>query len=509
MQSPREHEATSVPLLDPAHELPAHASPASTGNPPEEKPKSGWLRTLVILLILAAVVAFVVYRIRSNKSADQQQAQKSAAMADRPVPVTVDTVQARSIPIYLTALGTVTAYNTVTLKSRVDGQITAINFREGQQVKTGQLLIQIDPRPYQAALAQAQGNLARDQANAALAKSQANRYTALYNAGVVSRESEQTQQSTAGQSAGTIEGDNAAIQAAKVNLGYTRITAPISGTVGLRQVDIGNLVSASSSTSLLVITQLQPISIIFTLPEDQLPQVLEGMKSSRRMVVEAWDRADTEKIATGTLLTVDNQIDTTTGTAKLKAVFSNDDGALFPNQFVNIRLVLETRQNALVIPAAALQNGAVGNFVYLLDMQNPIQPKAPAPDASAKPAADAASAPPRQTQPSYLVHTRTVKVDLTQGTNVVLDAGVSPGETIVIDGQEKLRDGSKVYPHKNDAAPARQRNVAKPLGSSPNGSPGVPTAPNAAPPSGMSQMPQGRKPKTDSGAPRPAGAPQP
>ncbi|WP_245536424.1 MdtA/MuxA family multidrug efflux RND transporter periplasmic adaptor subunit [Terriglobus saanensis] len=512
MQSPSESEAqtglNAVPLLDPAHELPAHASPSSDGmpgnNPPaEHKAGGGWIRMVIVSLVILGAIAFVVWRIRSNKTAEQQQAAKSAAQADRPVPVTIDTVGLRSIPIYLTALGTVTAYNTVTLKSRVDGQITGIHFVEGQQVKQGQLLIQIDPAPYQAALAQAQGNLSRDQANAALAKSQANRYTALYNAGVVSRESEQTQQSTAGQSVGTIEGDQAAIQAAKVNLSYTRITAPISGIVGLRQVDLGNMVSASSSTGLLVITQVQPISVIFTVPEDQLPQVFDGMKGGHRLVVEAWDRSNTEKIATGTLLTVDNQIDTTTGTAKLKAVFANDDNALFPNQFVNTRLILETRNNAIVIPAAALQTGTTGNFVYVVDKQHPVQ-QTPTGTGKTAPAAAATPASQHQQQQAYPVQARPVKVDLTQGSQIILDSGLRPGEAVVIDGQEKLRDGSKVLPHENDTTGARSKSSAKPLGSNPNGSSKTP--PQKTHPNGAAQLPNSsthKKQQNGNGATQP------
>jgi len=513
MQSPSEAQTGSnaVPLLDPAHELPAHASPSSDGisgkNPPaEHKTGGGWIRMVVVSLVILGAIAFVVWRIRNNKTAEAQQAAKSAAQADRPVPVTVDTVGLRSIPIYLTALGTVTAYNTVTLKSRVDGQITGIHFVEGQQVKQGQLLIQIDPAPYQAALAQAQGNLSRDQANAALAKSQANRYTALYNAGVVSRESEQTQQSTAGQSIGTIQGDQAAIQAAKVNLSYTHITAPISGIVGLRQVDLGNMVSASSSTGLLVITQVQPISVIFTVPEDQLPQVFDGMKGGHRLIVEAWDRSNTEKIATGTLLTVDNQIDTTTGTAKLKAVFPNNDGALFPNQFVNTRLILETRNNAVVIPAAALQTGTTGNFVYVVDMQHPVEPKPAGADATSgksNPAASNGPAAQRPQQQAYPVQARPVKVDLTQGSQIVLDSGLRPGESVVIDGQEKLRDGSKVLPHQNDTTGARSKSSAKPLGSNPNGSSKTP--PQKTKPNGAAQLPNStlKKQPTGNGATQP------
>ncbi len=492
MSSPTTSEHHDLHASPEVHALPEHASPASTGLPddasqrpgPDTPKKSSWLRILILLLVILSAAAFVVYRIRTNKKEDQKQAQGAAAAANRAVPVAYDVVQQRAVPIYLQALGTVTAYNTVTLKSRVDGQIVRVNFREGQRVRQGDLLIEIDPRPYQAALAQAQGNLTRDQANAANATAQQQRYNQLYSAGVVSREQAQAQESTAGQATGTLEADRAAIQAARVNVAYTRITSPITGIVGLRQVDIGNVIQASSTTGLVVITQVEPISVIFTLPEDQLPAVFERMRGGHQLMAEAWDRNNTHKLATGALLTVDNQIDTTTGTAKLKAVFNNTDGALFPNQFVNIRLVLENRTNAITIPAAAVQTGASGSFVYVIDMQHPIaaQPSSGKPaaanGAAAPPVADSAGTPTgasgsstpstdtgttagtAQTtgkgsgrggaaggsRDSYPVRATPVVIDLTQGNLVVVRSGVKPGEHVVTDGEEKLKDGSKVQP---------------------------------------------------------------
>ncbi len=373
-----EHAASPSPET-PA--LPEHASPASTGLPndasqhPSAPRKAGGkrvgVRVLLLLLALCAI-AFVVYRILTNKpQAQGGPGGGRRGAAGQITPVSYDVATLRTIPISLTALGTVTAYNTVTLKSRVDGQITKVNFKEGQRVRQGQLLLEIDPRPYQAALSIAQGNLARDQANAALAQVQSQRYNQLYAAGVVSKESTQTQEATAGQSVGTLEADRAAIQQAQVNLNYTRITSPINGIVGLRQVDVGNIVTSASATGLVVITQVQPIAVIFTLPEDQLPQVFEHMRGGHKLMAEAWDRANTSRITTGSLLTIDNQIDTTTGTAKLKAVFDNADNELFPNQFVNIHLILENRANSLVIPAAAIQTGNSGSFVYIVDRSQP------------------------------------------------------------------------------------------------------------------------------------------
>jgi multidrug efflux system membrane fusion protein len=318
--------------------------------------------------------------------------------------------------------------------------------------------------------------LAKDQAAADYAKAEATRYSALYDAGVVSKDSQQVQQSSAGQSAGILEADRAAIQAAKVNVAYTRITSPINGVVGLRQVDAGNIVHAADTTGLLVVTQLQPIAVIFTLPEDQLPVVIQTMRGGRKLVAEAYDRSDATKLATGTLLTLDNEIDTTTGTVKAKAVFDNRDGALFPNQFVNIRLVLEERPNSLVMPASALQSGATGTFVYLLKPGNPPKPAADddggtTPDgaggsgagkaakrgAGGKPAGaaagDDAGGPPKK---PFYVDVQNVSVDLTEGSQIILKSGLKAGDQVIVDGQEKLKKYSKVDP-KDAAASAGGR----------------------------------------------------
>lgn len=508
-----EHTASS------SHEhasLPAHASPSSTGLPNDESqhppsataegPRKGsWLRIIVLVLLVGSAIAFVVYRIRTNHSqaaAAGGAGGRRGAGANALTPVSFDVVTKRTIPISLTALGTVTAYNTVTLRSRVDGQIVRVNFQEGQRVRQGQSLIEIDPAPYLATLAVAKGNLSRDQANAALAQVQSQRYNQLYAAGVVSKESTQTQEATAGQSVGTLAADRAAIQQAQVNVNYTHITSPINGVVGLRQVDVGNIVSAASTTGLVVLTQVQPIAVIFTLPEDQLPAVFQHMRSSKRLVAEAWDRANTTKLSTGALLTVDNQIDTTTGTAKLKAVFSNEDNALYPNQFVNIHLILENRANSLVIPAAAIQTGNNGSFVYVIDRsQGQSLPTSNAPaggstrgqagtvtpggslpaggpgggntGASITGGGSVGSGPgggPTTTggtqagggrrggpQMSYPVRVVQVAIDSTQGAEVILKSGLEAGQQVVTDGQEKLQDRSRVVPRpSNDLAAARQ-----------------------------------------------------
>jgi len=415
---------------------------------PEEPSGSGWRKWIVVLVIVGAVGA-AVWKIHSNSQEQQLTAAQMEAAEDVPTPVQVAAVQQKTMPIYLTELGTVTAYNTVTIKTRVDGQLMRVNVREGQAVKQGEMLVEIDPKPYEAALAQAQGQLVKDQASAENAKAEASRYTALLQAGVVSKESQQAQISTAGQAEGSLAADRATIEAAKVNLGYTNIVSPINGVVGLRQVDAGNIVHAADATGLIVVTQLQPISVIFTLPEDQLPEVLKLTRGGSKLAVEAYDRSEATHIASGTVLTVDNEIDTTTGTVKIKAVFDNHDGALFPNQFVNVRLILQEKRDAMVISAAALQTGSQGNFVYLLKQgQPPVDP------IEAKNNAGKMILPSERSKSNYYVEARPVKVELTEGTQVILSAGVKPGDQIVVDGQEKLKNGSSVVPRqapvKND-----------------------------------------------------------
>jgi membrane fusion protein, multidrug efflux system len=411
----------------------------SAREPSPEEPKGSPARKWIVLLIIVAVVGAAVWKIRRNSQQQDSLQLIMAAQAERPIPVQVAAVQQKTMPIFLTALGTVTAYNTVTIKSRVDGQLMQVPVSEGQAVRQGQTLAEIDPKPYQAALEQAQGQLVKDQANAVNARAEAERYQALLQAGVVSKESQQAQASTAGQAEGSIAADQAAIQAAKVNLGYTKIVSPINGVVGLRQVDPGNIVHANDASGLLVVTQLQPIAVIFTLPEDQLPEVLKRVRGGSRLSVEAFDRAAQTHLASGSLLTVDNQIDTTTGTVKAKAVFDNQDGALFPNQFVNVRLILQEKQNAIVIPAAALQTGTQGNFVYLLKEGQP-------PADQAEKNGDVPLPQLAENQTNYYVEAQPVNVALTEGAQVIISSGVKPGDQIVVDGQERLKNGSKVFP---------------------------------------------------------------
>ncbi len=467
--------AEERPASDPNHALPAPGQTSdnsSHSTPPPISRTGSWIRTILIVLVIAAAVAAAIWKIHANRAAQTEQAQRMAAAADRPIPVAFSPVQQRTMPIYLTALGTVTAYNTVTVHSRVDGQLVRVLFREGQSVHKGQVLAEIDPRPYQAALEQAQGQLVRDQANEKNAQAEAARYTALFNAGVVSKESQQAQISTAGQATGSIQADQAAIDAARVNLVYTRITSPIDGVVGIRQIDPGNIVHAADTNGLVIITQMEPISIIFTLPEDNIPRVLPMLRAGRRLVVEAYDRADTTHLGSGTVLTLDNQIDTTTGTDKVKAVFPNTDHALFPNQFVNVRLVLENRPNAIVIPSAAVQTGSQGNFVYVIHEGNPPAALEQAHaatrnagkgralssgDETGAPAGSSSGGQPgaHANQPPHYVLAQPIKLDTTEGTAVIVDEGLKPGDQVVVDGQEKLRNGSRVIPHaaKSNANP--------------------------------------------------------
>ncbi len=348
--------------------------------------------------------------------------QKSAKANTPPpaVPVGVATVKQRDFPVYLTGLGSVLAFNTVSLKTRIDGQITEVNFQEGQDVKIGQLLIQIDPKPYDVALATAQANLQRDEAQLNYAQVQFERQKALYNSGVIAKQDLDTQEASLGQYQGTIAADKAAIDSAKLNLFYTRITSPINGRIGLRMVDIGNYVQAASTTPMVIITQLHPIAIDFTLPEDQLQAVRQRMKDGT-LEVDVYSRDDQTKLSTGKLLTIDNQIDQTTGTAKLKAVFENPDNNLWPNQFVNVHLLLETKKGAITMPVAAVQRGPQGTYTYVVDSNNTVQ-------------------------------LRPIQLAMTQGNTAVIASGLQPGERVVTDGQEKLQAGSRVTPQ----APAGQ-----------------------------------------------------
>ena len=352
------------------------------------------------------------------------------ANAQPVIPVTVGTAQKQDLPIYLSGLGSVAAYFTVSVKSRVDGQLVQVNFKEGETVKQGALLAVIDPRPYQVALDQAQATLFKDQASLRDAQLNYERYKGLLqNSGAMSQQQVDTQKATVDQLEGAVRNDQAAVDSAKLNLVYCHITAPVSGRIGLRLVDPGNIVHASDTNPLLVITQLQPITAIFTLPEDQLPAVAQQMQRGS-LQVDAYSRDDQTKLASGKLLTIDNQVDQTTGTARLKAVFQNENSQLWPNQFVNIHLLLETRKGVTVIPAAAVQTGPQGSYVYVAKADKTVE-------------------------------VRPVNIAISEGNLSQIASGVSPGESVVTDGQDKLQAGSRVEPHSEAASPSGGAHNAK------------------------------------------------
>ncbi len=378
--------------------------------------RNPWIRIIVYLVIVGGG-SYLGWRIYTNhQQAVAASAQQARALMSRPVPVQVSPVVQRPMPIYLTALGTVMPYMSVTVKARVSGQLLPVRFTEGQEVRQGQTILEVDPKPYQAALDQAKGTLAHDEALLKDAQAQYGRYKALYAAGVVSKETMEADEATQGQYLGAIQSDKAAIENAQLQLNWCSIQSPISGRIGLRLVDPGNIITANT-TNLVVINQFKPIAVYFTLPENELPQVLQKLKSDKRMPVDAFDQADTQQIGTGQLLTADNAIDTTTGTAKLKAVFNNENESLFPNQFVNIHLVMENRPSALVVPSAAIQNGTQGSFVWTVKTDE-------------KGVTTAQMVP--------------VTVALAQGQVTILDSGVTPGAMVVVDGADRLRQGGQV-----------------------------------------------------------------
>jgi membrane fusion protein, multidrug efflux system len=403
--------------------------PHAPAGPPSKK------RWWVGLVILAALgLGFWYFHGRSTSEADSRgrfggfgKGQGKGGWEDVIAPVVVATAQKGDLPVYFVGLGSVTAFNTVTVHTRVDGQIVKVNFTEGQYVHQGDALIEIDPRPYQVMLEQAEGQLAKDQAQLHDVQVDFERYTLLFNEGVIPKQQVDTQQAQVGQYQGSIKADQASIDNAKLQLVYCNITAPISGRVGLRLVDIGNIVHATDTNGLLVITQVQPIAVIFTLPQDQLQQVLGKLYGTKSLSVEAYNRDDSTKIADGKLLTIDNQIDPTTGTYKLKAVFENDRNILFPNQFVNVHMLVDVKHNVVIVPSAAIQRGPQGSYVYVVSNANH-------------------------------VNIRPVTVAETTANNVGISAGLNPGESVVIDGADKLQDGSEVTIGTMPAAPGGNGN---------------------------------------------------
>jgi multidrug efflux system membrane fusion protein len=370
-----------------------------------------WLIALGVLVLLGAGA----YVLRAGSGNAQSKTSSSSGQAGRnpPVPVVVAAARRSDVAVYLSGLGSVTPLNTVTIHTRVDGELTKVLFQEGQYVKAGDLLAEIDPRPFQVQLTQVEGALARDEALLRNARVDLERYRVLVAQDSAPTQQLDTQVELVRQYEGVVETDRGQIDNVKLQLTYCRITAPLSGRLGLRLVDPGNIVHASDQNGLVVITQLQPIAVVFTIPEDSLPPVLAKLNTGVQLVVDAWDRDQRQKLASGTLLTIDNQIDPTTGTVRLKAIFPNTDGRLFPSQFVNAHLRLDVKRDATVVPTAAIQQSSQGTFVYVV-------------------------------KPDHSATVRPVKVGVTEGDNAAIDSGVLPAELVVVDGADRLREGSRV-----------------------------------------------------------------
>ena len=415
-------------------DLPEPGSGSASATAPS---KSRWWLWVLAIGVIALGGSYYYSAKNSSQAADPAataaagKGKGSSGAGGLVVPVVVATAQRGDLPVYFNGLGTVTAFNTVTVRSRVDGQLASVAFKEGQFVHEGDLLAQIDPRPFQVQLEQAQGQLAKDQAQRKDAEVNLERFKLLFKEGVIPQQQLDTQAALVGQFDGAITSDQSQIDNAKLQLTYSRITAPISGRIGLRLVDVGNIVHATDANGLLVITQLQPISVIFSLPQDQLPEVNAKLRSGVQLVVDAYDRDDTAKIASGKLVTIDNQIDPTTGTYKLKSIFANTDNALFPNQFVNTHLLVDIKHNLVIVPTAAIQRGPQGAYVY-----------AAGPDNTAK--------------------IKVVTIAQTTGDNVGLSAGLNSGDAVVIDGQDKLQDGTKINPSPAGGSNGAGRGSASP-----------------------------------------------
>ena len=338
-----------------------------------------------------------------------------------PMPVVTARATTGDMPITLIGLGTVTQLATVTVQSQISGQIMHIFFKEGQTVKAGDPLVQIDPRPYQVALEQAQGALARDKALLANARVDLDRYQTLFAQDSIAEQQLATQKSLVAQYQGAVLTDQGQIDAAKLNLTYAHIVSPIDGRVGLQQVNVGNYVTPAEPNGLVVVTQLKPISVVFTLPEDEIPPLLQQMHGGAALPVTAWDRSNTHQLASGTLQSIDSQIDTTTGTIRLKSLFANDDERLYPQQFVNVVLLLDTLHGATLIPQAGVQRGAPGTYVYVVNADQ-------------------------------TVSVRQVTVGPGDASNITITAGLKPGDTVVVDGADRLKDGAKVLVRQGGAA---------------------------------------------------------
>jgi multidrug efflux system membrane fusion protein len=414
---------------------------------PHKKKRHWWIWLVVIAVLIAG---YIYYQRRAANSA------ASNVPVARPVPIQTVAARKGDIGVYINALGTVTPVYTVTVTARVQGEILNVYYKEGQIVRKGDPLLDIDARPYQAALTQAEGQLAHDQAVLNKDKIDLDRYQLAYNRNAIAKQQLDDQQQTVFQDDGTVKNDQGAVANANVNLVYTHITSPIDGRVGLRLVDPGNMVQANSTTPLVVVTQLEPITVIFSIAEDYLPQIQKQLKNGQRMEVDAFDRDQQTQIATGSLLTLDNIIDTTTGTVKLKAIFPNKDYALFPNQFVNARLTVDTLRDATLVPTATIQRNAQGAFVYLIS--------------SGQTAA---------------IHT--ITQGATDGDTAAV-TGINPGDVVALSGFDKLQDGAQVAVRNKSGASGAS-------GANPAGASGATGASGSSGPSGPSGATRGKKSK--------------
>lgn len=391
----------------------------------ESGPRRRWVWVAVACVVIAGIgIYWYTTRTPSADGASPGSGTPAAgsgyskgkggrSAAQQNVPVVVQPVKTGDIGVYINGLGAVTPLATVTIKTRVDGELMQVLFKEGQIVRKGDLLAIIDPRTYEAALLQAEGQMVRDKALLENAKIDLQRYKTLFEQDSVAQQIVATQESLVTQYVGTVKIDQAAIDTAKVNLIYCHITSPVTGRVGLRQVDPGNIVHAADTTGIVIVTQLQPISVVYTMPEDNIPAVMKRLQAGEKLEVDSWDRADTTKIASGTLLTMDNLVDPTTGTVKLRAGFENEKFALFPSQFVNTHMLTETKHNALLIPTAAIQRGTPGTFVYVV-------------------------------KPDQTVSVQVIKLGTSEADRAEVLSGVTAGEMVVVDGADKLREGAKV-----------------------------------------------------------------
>jgi multidrug efflux system membrane fusion protein len=375
-------------------------------------------RLLVVIAVILAVI--LLAWLITPKSGQSQRGGRQTGTG--PMPVVAAAAATGDMPILLGGLGTVTPIATVTVQSQISGQITKIGFKEGQRVNTGDFLIQIDPRPYQVALEQAEGALVRDQALLDNARVDLKRYETLNAQDSIAEQQVATQKALVLQDEGNVKTDQGQIDAAKLNLIYCHITSPVTGRAGLQQVNLGNYVTPDEPNGLVVVTQMMPITVVFTLAEDQLPPVRTQMQAGQALPVTAYDRSHTTQLATGSLAAIDSQIDTTTGTVKLKASFPNEDEKLFPNQFVNVDMLLDTLHGATLVPQAAIQRGAPGTYVYVVNADQS-------------------------------VNVRTVTLGPGDATNISISQGLKPGERVVIDGADKLKDGAKVSARQPSASP--------------------------------------------------------